>query len=38
LTSSSLEKSQSDEKQWQDFSDRLQRLQIEFQRDSFSYV
>jgi hypothetical protein len=30
LTSSSLEKSQPDEKQWQDFSDRLQRLQIEF--------
>jgi hypothetical protein len=37
LTSSSAEKSQLDEKQWQDFDDRLWGLQIEFQRDSFSY-
>jgi hypothetical protein len=35
LTSSSPEKSQPDEKQWHDFSDRLRRLQIEFQRNSF---
>jgi hypothetical protein len=26
-----------DKKQWQDFSDRLRRLQIDFQHDSFSY-
>jgi hypothetical protein len=37
LTTSSLKKSQPDEKQRQDFSDRLRRLQIEFRRDSFSY-
>jgi hypothetical protein len=30
LTSSSPEKSQSEGKQWQDFGDRLRRLQIEF--------
>jgi hypothetical protein len=37
LTSSSLEKSQLDEKQWKDFDDRLWRIQIKFRRDSFSY-
>jgi hypothetical protein len=37
LTPSLPEKSQPDEKQRQDFSDRLRRLQIEFWRDSFSY-
>jgi hypothetical protein len=37
LTSNSPEKLQPDEKQRQDFGDRLWRLQIEFQRDSFSY-
>jgi hypothetical protein len=35
LTSSSSEKSQPNEKQRQDFGDRLRRLLIEFQRDSF---
>jgi hypothetical protein len=37
LTSSSSEKSQTDEKQWQDFGDRLRMLQIKFRCDSFSY-
>jgi hypothetical protein len=37
LISSLPEKSQPNEKQRQNFGDRLQRLQIEFQRDCFSY-
>jgi hypothetical protein len=36
LTSSSPKKSQPDEKQRQDFGDRLWRLQINFLRDSIS--
>jgi hypothetical protein len=38
LTSSLPEKSQPDEKQRQNFDDRLWRLQIEFQCDSFPLV
>jgi hypothetical protein len=38
LTSNSPKKSQPDEKQRQEFGDRLQRLQIEFRRDFFPMV